>query len=244
MKRGFLYVVFGEEYAIPFRKSVEYLRRVSKYPIAVLTNVKDLKVNVDIVTNFNMQDNENRIIRTQAFNYTPFEQTLLMDADSMPISRKVNYLFDQLDIHDFGFQKVREFTTNVPKVYGHALYKTKTTTPLTAYSGGVILFNKSEKCKALFDTWHEYWKITGRGRDMPSLACAIKNSNISFFVVDNCIDRDINSDTIIFHAYGEHDKTILPKFEKSKPFDYRNDLFKLIPVELNTLLANSPLDTL
>ena len=243
MTRGYLYVIFGEDYLIPAHESIKYLKKVTNYPICVITNIKNLDLDVDCITTLNMNTDENRIVRTQAINYSPFGQTLMIDVDSIPISRKIHSLFENLNTYDFGFQKVKEYTNQVARIYGYTMYKTQTTTPLTAYSGGVIFFNKSEKCVNFFNLWHKYWGITGSGRDMPSLACAIKNSpNITFFQVDHCIDREITVDTIIFHAYGEHDKTVIPTFKKNKPFDERGDLFEMIPVRENQILTYNPLE--
>jgi len=247
MTKGFLYVVFGKDYLIPFKTSAKYLKRVSNLPLAVVTNLKELTKEevpeVDIITYVDMDTDRNRVVRTRAIDYTPFDQTLMTDSDSVPISKRVNNLFSGLDTHDFGLQVVREYTTDISRIYGQALYKTGTTTPLTAYSGGIMLFNKSERCGRMFDKWHEYWKLTGEGRDMPSLACAVKNTpDITHFTITHCIDRDIEPDTIIFHAYGEHDKTIMPTFIKNKPFDNRDDLWTRIPVIENLLLTCDPLE--
>jgi len=246
MSKGFLYVVFGEEYLTPFKTSAKYLKKVSKLPLAVITNLKTLTKKdvpeVDIVRYVDLDTNRNRVIRTKAIDYTPFDQTLMTDADSIPISRSVDSLFQNLNTHDFGFQLVKEYTDMIPRIYGHAIYKTRITTPLVVYSGGIILFNKNEKCERFFTTWHNYWKLTGEGRDMPALTCAIKNSDINFFLVDHCIDREIGPNTKIFHAYGDHDKTIIPTFNKNKPFDNRRDLWELIPIQPNTILEHDPLE--
>ena len=99
--------------------------------------------------------------------------------------------------------------------------------PMSAYSGALIAFTQSPAARALFATWHDYWVRFGRGREMPCLACAVKNSpelrvgtfDEGFFAVDY-----MDASAVVQHnCEGFVDKIGSPLLQRWHPFDNVDD---------------------
>ena len=101
--------------------------------------------------------------------------------------------------------------------------------PITIYHGAFQLFSKNEMVHYLYLLWQCYWKISGSGRDMPALACAVSNFKDlkvkTFNSKDNVYaGESFNEDAIIQHKYpGDFRRRFnLPDWKSNKPFDNKS----------------------
>src|SRR6056297_3084961 len=100
---GLLYVVFGEKCDCLASHCIAYSRQYTDLPIQVLTNIKKDKrhrkwddINNIHFTYFDLPDSENRQIKTTSYEYTKFDKTLYLDADSIIQKHGVEKLFKQI----------------------------------------------------------------------------------------------------------------------------------------------------
>ncbi len=236
MTKGIVYVVFGAEYEKLAIKTIAYSRQFTNLPICVLTNIKNRKPEWNKISNLqfvvfdNVPDNYNRGIKTQMFKYTPFDETLYLDCDSVLQKTGIEKVFEFLTGNDLVLNLLLhwQLKDKVLRVYKNAMLKTKTVLPLKVYNGAFIAFHRSEAVSKFFNMWHNYW-LTNKGREMPFLACAVKQSNLNVFELDktHCMfEPDIpNTDVIVQHNYNDykgnsfHNKFGLPRIVENKPFD-------------------------
>lgn len=185
MNRGILYVCFGKEFDETLASLTEISRKNTDLPITVLSNTPQKSSKWDNLTDinfkfFDLNQDQNREIKTQAVFHTPYKETILLDADSViqkPGTNRIFSFLDEVDIILNPYHKMQQ-GSSFYKIYINAVKKTKTSLPLNIYSGGFLVFKNNRKVKDFFNLWHQYWKLLGAGREMPALACALKNSNI------------------------------------------------------------------
>ncbi len=182
--KGIIYVCFGREFDESLAGLMRVNRRSTGLPVTVMTNQKEpspiwKKLRDIRFIYFDLPQKDNRQVKTSAINYSPYDQTLLLDADTVIQRKGARDIFLDLDHADiivspeFTIQS-GELTYNI---YKRTIEKTKTKLPLTVASGGFLVFNKNERVNHFFELWHSYWQRMGSGREMPSLACALKNSS-------------------------------------------------------------------
>ena len=182
--KGIIYVCFGLEFDEALAGLMRVNRKSTDLPVTILTNQKEPCSiwkelhNINFVY-FDRPQKDNRQIKTRAIDYSPYDQTLLLDADTVIQRAGAEKIFSGLDDTDLIVSpefviKAGELTYNI---YKRTIEKTETELPVTVASGGFLVFKKNDKVTHFFQLWHSYWKMMGSGREMPSLACALKNSN-------------------------------------------------------------------
>ena len=234
MKRGLLYVVFGEQYDKLAAHAIAHSRQFTDLPICVLTNIKDRCEKWDEVNgvqfyHFPFPQKDNRLVKTRMIAFTPFDETLYLDCDSVIQSPGIEQAFDMLDGHDMVLNLYTDWEVGdkVLRLYRKAMRLSETTLPLRLYNGAFICFRSNEAVSDFFIKWANYWVLTGKGREMPALACAVKNSGIKV----NVLPRDYfepsarNERCVVQHNYNScegkhfHQEFGLPLIREYKPFD-------------------------
>ena len=175
---GAVYVAFGKQYCRAAAASAASLREYTDLPIHVLTNIAVKKrrgIWPDRVTweVFDLPDEENRAVRTQIYEHSPFDCTLHLDADTIIKSSSVAmplYYLRYWDLVTVGYRHIGRNTTagawgklrkNLQEPYHFSI------------CGGLLWFAKTPGAKALFENWHSFWVEDGKERDMPALFRAL-----------------------------------------------------------------------
>ncbi len=234
MKRGILYVVFGEEYDKLAAHTIKYSRQFTDLPICVLTNMKERNelwddMDVEFVE-FDLEQKDNRQIKTTMIDYTPFEQTLYLDCDSVIRKRGIEKLFNKLKNHDMFLHHYLLWKRGGKVVQGFkdAFLKYKVDMPINIYNGALIGFKKNKNTIEFFNKWNEYWIGMDRKREMHVLACAIKNTKLKlykYFKKDKIFSPNIPADVIVQHNYNSYKgkdwfiEYNMPRIVEFKPFD-------------------------
>jgi len=229
MNNGIVYVCFGESFDDTLAHACSISRKSTDLPMAVLTNVKDRSKKWNDVSNveficFDMEDNENREIKTQLYKYTPFENTLYLDSDTIIQKVGIEKSFEPLkEGHDLCVNP--EFIIleghQTFKIYAKTIKETNTPLPVIVASGGYICFKKCPKVEKFFDVWNENWKKMGSGREMPSLACALRVSDdLQITALPNMYEpNEENENVIVQHNWGWGGRSSLyEKFNIPEPF--------------------------
>lgn len=249
MDKGILYVCFGKEFDEALAALTQISRKNTNLPITVLTNTLQKSEKWNSLPNinfkfFNMKKKENRKIKTQAIFHTPYKETILLDADTViqkPGIEKLFSFLNDVDIIVNPFEKILP-GKNYYKIYINAMKKTKTHLPLNIYSGGFLVFKKNKNVEDFFNLWHSYWKLLGSGREMPAMACALKNSKIKIKELSNFFAAEKKDNKcIIQHNYWRKNmffrwenlfqKHGIPDPKSDRSFDDKNnhDWEKVIP---------------
>ena len=193
--RGYIFVACGKTFDVATAYAVWKLRKFSKLPVHVLTNVKKKNrcvrwLHLSNVTfsyrseipSVDLTKKANRALKTQLYALSPFDYTLYMDSDVLICSKACERLFRLLDKHDLG---LISFTTSLrknrrwawwirhPRRYlGSHGVVLDPSTPIILWHGCVVLFKKSIITKHFFSSWHLGWLKTKK-QDMPPLFCAL-----------------------------------------------------------------------
>jgi len=232
MQKGLVYVVFGEEYDKLAAHTISYSQQFTDLPICILTNLEERHSKWKDTKNVNftyipLSRKDNREIRTTVIKYSPFDLSLFMDCDSVIQKEGIEKVFDLIEENDLLLNLWNRWSVGckVINLYKKMMIQVNIKLPINIYNGGFIGFRKNEQVLKFFDLWNQYWKISGRGRDMPALACAVKNSNVQVKEIISgreeiwCAKK--NTNVIIQHSYGSNWCTAfgIPKFKTWRPFD-------------------------
>jgi len=216
-EKGLIYVVFGNKYDELAARTIGLSRKFTNLPIQVLTNIPEDNRSLEWknikgveFTLFNMKQGENRSIKTRLIDFSPFDLTLFLDCDSFVQRSGVEMLFDLMSGSDILLPVLGKWGVGSKplSVYAKVMQKIGAQLPLTIYYGALLGFKKTLGAKKFFDLWHSYWRLTC-GRDMPPLACAVKNSGVVVkeifpeedrFFYGGC--KKVDKNALIQHAYG------------------------------------------
>ncbi|MEM7035724.1 MAG: hypothetical protein AAF570_02020, partial [Bacteroidota bacterium] len=107
MKRGWLILAHRNDVYLQFAGNLAASLKIhSRYPVALLTDAQQLPAPserfYDEVIQLRPEHNIPFYAKTLLNRYTPFEDTIFLDADSIAVSDEVDLLFDdpqEIDIH-------------------------------------------------------------------------------------------------------------------------------------------------
>lgn len=232
MKRGLLYLVFGEEYDELAAYTICYSQQFTDLPICVLTNLERRHSKWEDTKNINfvyisLPRKDNRGIKTSLNKYSPFDLSLYLDCDSVIQKGGIEEIFDLLENSDLLLHEYQHFNIGdkIWQLYKEVMLRLNAQLPISVYNSAFVGFRKNDRVAKFFALWNKYWKIGGSGRDMPALACAVKNSDTRVKKIirrSNKIWNDERDNQVtIQHYYGPdfHTAFGIPKFKKWKPFD-------------------------
>jgi hypothetical protein len=241
--RGIVFIAFGQEYDKLAAHTVAKSRQFISVPITVLTNIENRHPKWKDVPDVNfifldMPTSENRAVKTQIYKYTPYDETLYVDCDSVFIKAGIERVFDHLKESDVVLQHCSLWLDGKKyyRIYRDAAVKFGISLPLRVYMGGFWAFRKTPETIKFFDLWNEYWKTLGAGRDMPALACAVLKSRIPHDIVfkndHKFFSYGITDEAIIVHGVRLDDLNKhygIPIHHQYKEFDRGNaHLWKMV----------------
>lgn len=225
---GILYVAFGEQYDYQCAHSVILVRKYSDISIRVITNLtKDhrckewndlLNVSFEVVV---VKQKENRYYKIRTDLFSPFDITLFCDTDTAVQSAEFLDGFNIAKKYDVMFsvyQKIESNGQGVPMPWLYCKFMKLEDYPATIYKEGVFFFRKTDNTRKLFEAWENYWRLLGRGRDMPALFPATKRAtDLNLGILPPGWDN--RDGHIIIHGYGDYRVDGLPLITKYKPSD-------------------------
>lgn len=228
---GVLLISFGVDYDMIAPHCAESIRKFSEIPILVHTNIPEFIRNkkwneihgVKFVMH-EMNDSDNRLIKTQLSAYTEFNKTLYMDVDSEILSKEFLEPFSLLDKCDIVSPEWKTFT--VSQIYEISKTKSKFKNFLnifkmfkkekeTLIAGGVCYFKKSHASDLFFIEFNKIWNILGCKEDMPALNGAMFKYSSIVKKVSNLKYNNYNSTVIC----SQHNS--LMNYEHMKNFTRR-----------------------
>jgi hypothetical protein len=235
MEKGIITIAFGAEYDRIAAACMKYSLRFTDLPICVSTNLReeyrsDVWAEIPNVTflEHNKTDSFNRAVKVRLALLSPFENTIYIDADAVIQKQGIERVFEPLDHGGDFVLNVSDYWqpgNRIPNIYARALLATGAKLPMSVYNGGFIAWRKNPATNDAFGLWKKYWQLTGSGRDMPALACAIQQMPnlkvIELYKQPVFAPSSKQPECIIQHNYNDtfFEDFDLPRFQESKPFD-------------------------
>ena len=229
---GILYIVFGEDHDKMAAHCVAYSRKFTNLPIQVLTNLKERDVKWSEVDNieftyFDLPTSENRAIKTTANLYSKFDNTIMLDCDSIVqhsvFDSLMSYYLERADLV-LNLYDVYPLEVNgkkrFQKIYLRAYNQFNCSGNLNVYNGAIILFKKGALNDSFFETWHKMWEEFGKHKEMPVLACAVQKYKGK---VDSLPHGVFAPDSLIPNAVIQHNPNKIEFWNKIgiKPFELK-----------------------
>jgi hypothetical protein len=190
--RGIVYIVLGEGFDTIASHAMALSRRFIPVSISVITNIKNRNKKWDESSDINfiyldVPINKNRELKTLIYKYTPYDETLYLDADAVIVKNGIEKIFDHFSGNDLILQanamSCWKEDDRYFKLYRDTVKKLGCSLPINIFQGAIFAFKKNSATQTFFDKWNEYWKITGSGRDMPAFCCAVQSTKISYSLV-------------------------------------------------------------
>lgn len=241
--RGIVMVVFGEEYDRLASRTVAHSLRHTSLPITILTNLVKRcdfwpKAEQIKFVHLDEKTNNNRCVKTLLYKYTPYDETLYMDCDAVIQRDGVERIFNYLSGVDIVFQKHSSWIIGKRyyRIYKRTAMAFGVEPPFNIFIGGFWAFKNNHGARSFFDIWNSFWAKTGRGRDMPSLACAVVKSGVNHNYITKLEHKifsfGMEDDVVVCHRVFGDDllkKFNIPKHKQNKPFDVdRGDWVKVL----------------
>ncbi|WP_068956860.1 glycosyltransferase [Pararhizobium polonicum] len=175
-KKGIIYVAFGQKYVDEALFSASSVKRHS--PSLGITIFTDLPVAHAVFDSVVLIKPTHKFAKVDFIPDSPYDYTLFLDSDT-EVVRDITDMFDILDrfdmaaVHDHA-RKSSRWSNKIPDYaaipYGFSEFNT-----------GVLLYRKSEKMQAFFESWrtHFYANMEGSlGQDQPSFRIAVWHSDV------------------------------------------------------------------
>jgi len=199
MNKGVIYVAYGELARNAAVKSIVFFRRYNDYPIACISH-KPLQDDVQHIQ-FPDKDLGARIAKLNLNLLTPFNQTLYLDADTVPYQN----LSHGFDILDDGFDFVitpsakqdRDFLWHCNEEDREDTQLPYWSTPLVLQAG-VFYLAKNERTDLMFDIWRTEWEAH-HNQDQGALLRALHKVPLKVWLLGRCW----NGGAVVGHRYGK-----------------------------------------
>jgi hypothetical protein len=155
--KGIITIAIGKKYAVQ-AKYLAYscLLHVPHILRAVITDIPDLlSPFYDIIVPFDRDGDDPFSVKTCLPHYTPFEKTLYLDSDSLVVNN-IDYYWQFIESDHFSYFGIYTAEGNwyydVPGIIKRFGF-----TWFPKFNSGMLLFDKSEKSKTVFDTAYHYF---------------------------------------------------------------------------------------
>lgn len=230
--RGIMLIAFGFDYEKISIHCVNSIRQFTDMPIILHTNIPDYVrtkewcdiSNIEFIFH-DMNDDENRIIKTQLSKYSKFEQTLYIDVDSSVVSNDFLYPFEDLEFYDILSPEWKTYHINDLRNLSETSNKFRKFLQIseklniekeTFIAGGVCFFNKNERVDKFFEDFHRFWKETDRKEDMPGLNGAMLLNKGIVKILSNKQFNNYNSEMIVSHHNSLIEYSHLTNFTRKR----------------------------
>jgi len=223
---GIVVVVYGYDFEAMYIRSLKIARQHTDMPVHIITNIKNRSRHWNTIPNvsFSVLDHtktQNRWAKTGLFDFTPFEYTLFLDADTVIKNKGVESFVSLLQDKTFALWVAAHFPPHEPiiNIYKRAMDRFGIKKPIYIFHDGCFAFIKNEESKAFLAEWCRMWRECGEGRDMPAFACAVKSTGIEYstFPKGFFSGDGVFADTVIEHcscATAFCEKFGLPEYRK------------------------------
>lgn len=256
MDRGIITIGIGDYYRRLAKHLVKsyYLNNDKKYPFAIVTDETDSELNslFDIVILEKVKYNDGCIYKLNLYDYSPFKETLFIDADSL-IVRDIHFMWEMYDANCFGVIGTNASSHKYLKMNLQKVQHLHNITEVPIFNGGVYYFKKSELTQKIFNTakkilnQYDYYEMTllrGKKNEEPLIALSMAIHGLKALEL-NIVDPDrkgmyctpgqkyfkidISKSICSFYKYGEYVTPSIMHFgtDKTYLFHYKRETKKI-----------------
>lgn len=187
---GIVYISFGLSYVDCTIAALQSkIKNAPKTPATVLTNRKaDLDSTLCKRGGIQLQyididAKDTREIKTQVYKYSPYEYTLLLDADAW-INAEIAGHFGMLDLTPMALTHAHHHPSIATAAHVGATDRDYTIKQFNGmryvpqYASGLVFFRRDdERIRAMFDVWHTEW-LRFHNKDQMALMRAIISTQV------------------------------------------------------------------
>jgi hypothetical protein len=172
---GVQYLAFGYPFLVKALASALSLKRRLAWPVSIVTNVRfapDFEIDgirpFDHVVTIDDEDKNNRLYKTSAYRYSPFERTVFLDCDTEVVGdlTPADKLLDRYELlarlHSWPIE-YKDPTGNLAKLSYRTLDNPH-------WNSGVLLYKKCANVENFFRDWNAKFREIGYHMDQPSFA--------------------------------------------------------------------------
>ena len=193
---GVLYIAFGWPYLMMALNSARTFRATNAARgITILTDIAlpaesaidGFDPSMDRWITVDSDPSANRTYKTSADRYTPYDRTLLLDADTVVLG-DLDIPFRLLDFAD-ALIKLDSKGQNRPWQRDEPILDIGRMGDVPAWNGGVVFFRVGDGCRDLFSRWSKGFALRGSSYDQPALLEAVLASRARVLPLDerwNC----------------------------------------------------------
>jgi len=180
MKRGILYIAFGECFMKELSYSAESVKKHN--PDLHITVFTDRPFDCQFVDDVKIVPIKHLRPKIDFIKYAPYEENIFLDTDTIidhPLDDLYEILrkYDLALVHDLA-RKRKKFKDTIPE-YGNIPYS------FSEVNTGVIAFKNNEKVQSLFELWrmnfYKYYNVVPW--DQPSFRISVWQSDVSMYVL-------------------------------------------------------------
>lgn len=204
MKRGVLYIAFGDNFLKELKFSAESVKK--HCPDLHITAFSDKKIDSPYVDESRIIEVSHLRPKIDYITQTPYEETLFLDTDVI-VDYNIEDMFEILERYDIGAvhdlaRKRRKYSAVIPE-YAKIPYS------FSEVNTGVMVFKRNEEIMDLFWNWRRYfYKYYNHAPwDQPSFRISLWESDAELYVfpVEYNIRSKANREKQIrfHHEFGE-----------------------------------------
>jgi hypothetical protein len=207
---GIIYVAYGDKAKTACRAGLESAK--TRHPgiqVAVISDVPVPGADAKIIRP--EMDIGAREYKTQVYQYSPFEYTLYLDADTLVVG-SLQAGFSALEVGwdmvaALDFRPTVGLVDHLPPDDKQATLETVGTREYPHYNAGLIYFRKSPEVEEFYQLWHEEW-LKFSYRDQGAFIRALHRSRVKLwtFAWQWNTHREIRAKHI-FHNHHQVDRT-------------------------------------
>jgi hypothetical protein len=188
--RGVCYIAIGDNAEREAEQSIQGLQRYN-----------DLEHTVNTLTDGTGPVQRSRYLKTTLYDWSPYEQTLYLDADTR-VRGSVMGLFAMLD--DGWDMVIAPSVNQGARLLAHVRAEERDLTydelgyrPVQL-QGGVLAFRRNERVATLFEVWHREW-LRFRDMDQAALLRSLRQVPVRVYLVG----QPFNNGAVINHHFGQ-----------------------------------------
>lgn len=208
--KGAIYVAFGYEYVIQALNSIRSLKSIHpELPVTIVTNLNINNINqqklidkgsnnplFDNIIFLDIPDKDNRLIKTKVNEYSPYDDTLYLDCDTI-VKSSIIEGYNLLEYFDLCIPAYPIPPHHMVNSWNGDIHLSPIELEYSSYWGGGIRFFKNDTTSEFFEMWNHCYKKYGYQKDQFSLIHAIFTSDVRIHPLD--LTWDVTDNNINWH---------------------------------------------
>jgi hypothetical protein len=198
---GILYVAFGYEYLLmAIHSAISAKRTNPQLGLAIVANsklagIEEIAELFCSAQEIDLGQRDNRLVKTNAFGYSPFSRTLLLDCDT-EIMGDLSPMFRCLDRYDL-ITKLEPLPRK-PKKRAHEVAPGLALELFPTWNTGALFFRGGDEVRTFFADWRRNFMEMGGTKDQPAFARTVYEHPETRLLSTNYMWNALPTDLLLF----------------------------------------------